>query len=88
MEKVSYFVRTSHKSFSTFADYFLIAYIKNNTASIQVLSGSNKCGRIEHHPFDGQFVGEKSRVDVIREKCPHMYMEMNPGRYYVYLYLD
>ncbi|XP_063437303.1 L-proline trans-4-hydroxylase-like [Mytilus trossulus] len=46
---------------------------------LEILSGSNSCGRIEHHPHDGQIVAKKSRVDVIREKCPHIYAEMNPG---------
>ncbi|VDI68322.1 Hypothetical predicted protein [Mytilus galloprovincialis] len=46
---------------------------------LEILSGSNNCGRIEHHPHDGQIVAQKSRVDVIREKCPHIYAEMNPG---------
>ncbi|CAG2205112.1 unnamed protein product [Mytilus edulis] len=45
----------------------------------KILSGSNNCGRIEHHPHNGQIVAQKSRVDVIREKCPHIYAEMNPG---------
>ncbi|VDI73813.1 Hypothetical predicted protein [Mytilus galloprovincialis] len=52
--------------------------VKQN-GCMEILSGSHKCGRIEHHPFDGQYVGLKSRVDLIRERCPHHYMEMNPG---------
>lgn len=52
--------------------------VKEN-GCMEILSGSNKCGRIEHHPHDGQYVGLKSRVDEIRKVCPHYYMEMNPG---------
>lgn len=47
---------------------------------IQVLAGSNKCGRLDHHVDDGQNqVAELSRLESIKERCPHVKAEMEKG---------
>ena len=47
---------------------------------LQILPGSHKCGRIEHQPIDGQFGADMSRINDIKQNCPLMYVELNPGK--------
>lgn len=46
---------------------------------LQVLSGSHKCGRIEHKLVAGQTGADTERVDLLKQKLPLEYVEMNPG---------
>ncbi|XP_046554894.1 L-proline trans-4-hydroxylase-like [Haliotis rubra] len=46
---------------------------------LQVLEGSHKCGRIEHSRVGGQMGADMDRVEQLRSRLPHKYMEMNPG---------
>ncbi|XP_071157064.1 L-proline trans-4-hydroxylase-like [Mytilus edulis] len=47
---------------------------------LEVLAGSNKCGRLDHHVDDGQNqVAELSRLESIKERCPHVKAEMEKG---------
>ncbi|XP_052789574.1 probable phytanoyl-CoA dioxygenase [Mya arenaria] len=46
---------------------------------LQVLSGSHKCGRIEHVKIAAQQGADMDRVEEIRKHCPLEYIEMEPG---------
>jgi hypothetical protein len=46
-----------------------------------VLRGSHKCGRIEHKLVAGQTGADTERVDLLKQKLPLEYVEMNPGRF-------
>ena len=47
---------------------------------LQVVAGSNKCGRIEHGVLDGEQVGaDKTRVEEILKILPVEYIELDPG---------
>ncbi|VDH89881.1 Hypothetical predicted protein [Mytilus galloprovincialis] len=46
----------------------------------KVLARSNKCGRLDHHVYDGQNqIAEESRLQSIKERCPHIYAVMERG---------
>ena len=46
-----------------------------------MLRGSHKCGRIEHKLVAGQTGADTERVDLLKQKLPLEYVEMNPGRF-------
>ncbi|KAJ8300969.1 hypothetical protein KUTeg_022488 [Tegillarca granosa] len=46
---------------------------------LQILRGSNKCGRIEHDFVAGQQGANVERVNAIAKVCPLEYVEMEPG---------
>jgi len=46
---------------------------------LQILTGSHKCGRIEHAIRAGQTGADLERVEEIRKVCPHAYVEMDAG---------
>jgi hypothetical protein len=53
---------------------------------LRVLSGSHKLGRIEHirdESLDGSFVGPE-RLEVIKTKCPEVYVELNVGDFVIF----
>lgn len=53
---------------------------KKENGCLEVLARSNKCGRLDHHVYDGQNqIAEESRLQSIKEKCPHIYAEMERG---------
>ena len=45
----------------------------------QILEGSHKCGRIDHHPVLNQAEADLQRVEELQKTCPHLYVEMSPG---------
>lgn len=46
----------------------------------QVLSGSHKVGRINHTKQpNGQWMADLDRVEALKERCPLVYCEMEPG---------
>lgn len=46
---------------------------------LQILRGSNQCGRIEHVKVGGQVGADLARVDEIAKVCPLEYVEMESG---------
>lgn len=46
---------------------------------LQILKGSNRCGRIEHGMYAGQTQADIDRVNAIKNVCPLEYVEMEPG---------
>jgi len=46
---------------------------------LQVLAGSHKMGRIEHHLIGQQSGADLQRVDMAKNMCEHVYVEMEPG---------
>lgn len=47
---------------------------------LQVLKGSHKCGRIQHNATGALQAGaDLSRVEALKERCPLVYCEMEPG---------
>lgn len=56
--------------------YLNSEYIKQQ---FQILEGSHKCGRIDHHPVLKQAEADLQRVEEVKKTCPHKFVEMNPG---------
>ncbi|XP_046561032.1 L-proline trans-4-hydroxylase-like [Haliotis rubra] len=52
--------------------------VKEN-GCLEILDGSNRCGRIEHKFREGQHGADMDRVNEIRKLCPHKYVELEPG---------
>ena len=49
--------------------------------AFQVLSGSHKVGRIDHIKMsNGQYMADMKRVEALKERCPLVYCEMEPGK--------
>lgn len=46
---------------------------------LQVVKGTNRCGRIEHDLVHGQTVANQERVDFLCKEFEHVYCEMKPG---------
>ncbi|XP_060067968.1 L-proline trans-4-hydroxylase-like [Ylistrum balloti] len=46
---------------------------------LQILPGSQKCGRIDHELSFGQMAANTERVEAIKKFCPLTYAEMEPG---------
>ncbi|KAL3870823.1 hypothetical protein ACJMK2_038860 [Sinanodonta woodiana] len=46
---------------------------------LQVLVGSHKCGRINHAPVEGQQGADIEQVGLIKKKCEHRYINLQPG---------
>lgn len=46
---------------------------------LQLLPGSNKCGRIDHGRVEGQTRADLDRVNAIEKVCPKVYAEIDPG---------
>ncbi|OWF56110.1 probable phytanoyl-CoA dioxygenase [Mizuhopecten yessoensis] len=46
---------------------------------LQILPGSNRCGRIVHDVVCGQTAANTERVSAIEKACPKAYVEMEPG---------
>ncbi|XP_045196344.1 L-proline trans-4-hydroxylase-like [Mercenaria mercenaria] len=46
---------------------------------LQILKGSNKCGRIEHVQVAGQVGADMARVDELAKVLPLEYVELEPG---------
>ncbi|XP_041369684.1 probable phytanoyl-CoA dioxygenase [Gigantopelta aegis] len=46
---------------------------------LEILEGSHKCGRIDHGFVGGQTGADVDRVELIRQVCPHKYVELDPG---------
>ena len=47
--------------------------------TVQVIEGSHKCGRIDHDLVAGQQKCNEERLQQIRNKLPHKFVEMDPG---------
>ena len=45
----------------------------------QILEGSHKCGRIDHGPVGGQMGADIERVEHLKKRLEHHYVEMEPG---------
>ena len=43
------------------------------------MPGTNRCGRIEHGLIGGQTAANQERVDMLLERFPLVYAEMEPG---------
>lgn len=52
--------------------------IKKN-GGLQVLKGTQRCGRIDHDIIHGQTVANQERVDELAKHFEHLYAELNPG---------
>ncbi|XP_060067967.1 L-proline trans-4-hydroxylase-like [Ylistrum balloti] len=46
---------------------------------LQILPGSQKCGRIDHVMVSGQMTATAERVEAVKNVCPLAYVEMEPG---------
>ncbi|KAL8608182.1 hypothetical protein ACOMHN_016637 [Nucella lapillus] len=46
---------------------------------LQILEGSHQCGRIDHGPIGGQVGADVERVEQLKTKLEHHYVEMEPG---------
>ncbi|KAL4239591.1 hypothetical protein ACF0H5_000401 [Mactra antiquata] len=46
---------------------------------LEILKGSNRCGRVDHVRVGGQQGADIERVQEIKKICQHEYVEMNPG---------
>ena len=47
----------------------------------QVMSGSHKVGRIDHFKMpNGQWMADMKRVEALKDRCPLVYCEMEPGK--------
>jgi hypothetical protein len=58
--------------------------LQSEWQNFQILEGSHKCGRVDHHPVLKQAEADLDRVEEIKKTCPHKFVEMNPGGYRVY----
>ena len=47
---------------------------------LQILEGSQKCGRIEHGFVSAQQGADLERVKELQKKLEHLYVEMEPGK--------
>ena len=47
----------------------------------QILEGSHKCGRIDHGPVGGQVGADLERVEQLKKRLEHHYVEMEPGEF-------
>lgn len=56
--------------------------------TLQVLKGSHKCGRIDHITVDGQQGADVARVKEIAKQVPLEYVELERGKYRIYVYKD
>ena len=45
----------------------------------QILEGSHRCGRVEHGPVGGQVGADLERVEQLKKRLEHHYVEMEPG---------
>ncbi|XP_076454925.1 L-proline trans-4-hydroxylase-like isoform X2 [Babylonia areolata] len=52
---------------------------KKTNGCLQILEGSQKCGRIEHLMVDGQTGADLERVKHLEKVLEHLYVEMEPG---------
>ncbi|OWF37396.1 uncharacterized protein LOC110467391 [Mizuhopecten yessoensis] len=52
---------------------------RRDNSCLQVLRGSHKCGRLDHHRVIGQMGCDEERVRQIQEHCPLEYIEMEAG---------
>ncbi|KAL8612652.1 hypothetical protein ACOMHN_044593 [Nucella lapillus] len=52
---------------------------KKANGCLQILEGSQKCGRIEHIMVDGQTGADLERVKHLENVLEHLYVEMEPG---------
>ncbi|XP_041367484.1 L-proline trans-4-hydroxylase-like [Gigantopelta aegis] len=52
--------------------------LKDN-GCLEVLVGSHKCGRVDHMMVGGQTGADLERVELIKLKCPLIYVELDPG---------
>ncbi|XP_062576306.1 L-proline trans-4-hydroxylase-like [Saccostrea cucullata] len=52
---------------------------RKENGCLQILEGSHKCGRIDHHPVLKQAEADLTRVEEIKKTCPHKFVEMDPG---------
>ncbi|XP_071115665.1 L-proline trans-4-hydroxylase-like [Haliotis cracherodii] len=46
---------------------------------LEILEGSHRCGRVDHLMVGGQTGADMKRVMEIKKRCPHRYVEMEPG---------
>ena len=46
---------------------------------VQVVKGTQRCGRIDHDLVAGQTVANQERVQWLTENFEHVYAEMDPG---------
>ena len=62
-------------------DRYVIIYL---VFILKVLKGSHKCGRIRHSAAGSMQAGaDLSRVAALKERCPLIYCEMEPGMHVV-----
>ncbi|KAL3870821.1 hypothetical protein ACJMK2_038859 [Sinanodonta woodiana] len=52
--------------------------VKEN-GGLQVLVGSHRLGRIDHSFVEGQQGADKERVEWIKSRCEHLYINLQPG---------
>ncbi|XP_076463189.1 L-proline trans-4-hydroxylase-like [Babylonia areolata] len=52
---------------------------RKDNGCLQVIEGSHKCGRIDHELTAGQQQCDQERLQHIRDKLPHKFVEMDPG---------
>lgn len=52
---------------------------RKENGCLQVIEGSQKCGRIDHVLTAGQQQCDQERLQQIRNALPHRYVEMDPG---------
>ncbi|KAL8606299.1 hypothetical protein ACOMHN_024194 [Nucella lapillus] len=52
---------------------------RQDNGCLQVLQGSNRCGRIEHKKIANQMGADLDRVDMLKSVCPLVSVEMDPG---------
>ena len=46
---------------------------------LQVVPGTNRCGRIDHDLVAGQTVANQEQVDMLLKRFPLVYAEAEPG---------
>ncbi|KAK7112252.1 L-proline trans-4-hydroxylase-like [Littorina saxatilis] len=52
---------------------------RQDNGCLQILEGSHRCGRIDHQPSADQMGADLERVDMVKARCPHRFVEMDPG---------
>ncbi|XP_070176082.1 L-proline trans-4-hydroxylase-like isoform X3 [Littorina saxatilis] len=52
---------------------------RKENGCLQVIEGSHKCGRIDHELYHGQQRCNEERLQEIKARLPHKFVEMDPG---------
>ncbi|XP_060068080.1 L-proline trans-4-hydroxylase-like [Ylistrum balloti] len=59
--------------------FIAIDKCSQSNGCLQILPGSNRCGRIVHDATHGQTAADHERVSAIEKVCPKAYVEMDQG---------